>query len=145
MLFRNCLKVVFPVMVLVALVFYVEKSPVSAVDVAQDAQGSLMQQKLTQAQLLLESLALEDYESMAEHAKAIHRISIEADWAGIPNKDYSRYGDKLREAAAKAEEAAMEENLDSVAWHYMQVVVTCVECHKAVRGQSPAEVAMLMP
>jgi hypothetical protein len=145
MSYRNCLRIVLPATVLAALVMYVENRPVAAVDVAQEAQGSLMQQKLTQAQSLLESLALEDYESMAEHAKAIHRISIEADWAGIPNRDYGRYGDKFREAAAKVEEAAVQENLDSAAWHYMQVVVTCVECHKAVRGQTPAEVAMLMP
>lgn len=131
--------------VAVGLGVYFGLQPALAKDDAQEAQESLMQQKLTHAQSLLEGLALEDYTSIADEAKALHQISIEADWAGIPNRDYSQYGDKFREAASKVEKAAEESNLDSAAWHYMQVVVTCVECHKAVRGQVPAEIAMLRP
>jgi len=126
-------------------VFVGQEATVAAKDKAQAGKGTLMQQKLTHAQSILEGLALEDYDAISEHAKALHQISVEADWAGIPSKDYSQYGDKFREAAAEVEEAANDGNLDSAAWHYMQVVVTCVECHKAVRGQAPAEVAMLLP
>ncbi len=145
MMHRNWLRIATPLALLLAAGVYFSTIPVEAKDNAQDAQESLMQQKLKHAQALLEGLALEDYTSIAEHAKALHQISVEADWAGIPSKDYSQYGDKFREAASKTEKAAEEHNLDSAAWQYMQVVVTCVECHKAVRGQVPAEVAMLMP
>ena len=120
-------------------------TPVAANDAAQQGEDSLMQQKLKHAQALLEGLALEDFEGIARHAQALHQISLEADWSGIPSNDFADYGNKFREAASKTEKAATEGNLDSAAWQYMQVVVTCVECHKAVRGQAPAEVAMLMP
>ncbi len=143
MMYRTGLKIVAPVAVLVAMCVYLGVQPVAAVNETQDGQDSLMQQKLTHAQSLLEGLALEDYSSIAEHARALHQISVEADWAGIPNRDYSQYGDKFRDAASKTEKAAEEGNLDSAAWQYMQLVVTCVECHKAVRGQAPAEVAVL--
>lgn len=143
MIRRNGFVIAIPVaIVLVTGVYFA--SPVAANDSAQDGGDSLMQQKLSHAQALLEGLALEDFESIATHAQALQQISLEADWAGIPNKDYGEYGNKFREAASKTEKAATEGNLDSAAWQYMQVVVTCVECHKAVRGQAPAEVAMLM-
>lgn len=122
---------------------YVTVGTVSAKDVAQAEGDSLMQQKLHHAQSLLKALALEDYESIAKDARALHQISVQADWESVPNKDYGLYGDKFRDAASKVEKAAEESNLDSAAWQYMQVVVTCVECHKAVRGQVPAEVAQL--
>jgi hypothetical protein len=145
MMYRHGFKIAVIVALLLGIGLYTDIRPAKAVDQAQDVQGSLMQQKLDHAQSLLGGLALEDFDSIAEHAKALHQISIEADWASIPSKEYGQYGNKFREAASKVEQAAGEGNLDSAAWHYMQVVVTCVECHKAVRGQQPAEVAMLLP
>lgn len=144
MIRRNWYLVAMTAAVLIATGVYYA-TPVAADDTVQDGEGSLMQQKLSHAQALLEGLALEDFESIATHAQALQQISLQADWAGIPNKDYGEYGNKFREAASKTEKAATEGNLDSAAWQYMQVVVTCVECHKAVRGQTPAEVAMLLP
>ncbi len=141
---RNWVLIALPAAIFIATGVYYT-TPVAADDSVQDGEESLMQQKLSHAQALLEGLALEDFESIATHAQALQQISLQADWAGVPNKDYGEYGNKFREAASKTEKAATEGNLDSAAWQYMQVVVTCVECHKAVRGQAPAEVAMLLP
>jgi len=134
------------VLALAAGVYFATTPSAIAADTAQDDESeSIMQRKLAHAQDALEALALENFDAIADNANKLHQISIEADWQGIPNKDYSQYGDKFRLAASAMQEAAQDRNLDSAAWHYMQVVVSCVECHKAVRGDAPSEVAMLLP
>jgi hypothetical protein len=128
-----------------AVTGYLVSSPSAvAVEESQDEPEPAMQRKLTHAQSALEALALEDFTAIAENASKLHQISIEADWESIPNKDYGHHANKFRLAVSAMEEAANDRNLDSAAWHYMQVVVTCVECHKAVRGDAPAEVALLL-
>ncbi len=107
--------------------------------VAQEVSGSLMQQKLKHAQDLLSSLSIGDYERMVTHARELQRISLEARWSQPHSPAYAGYGDDFRNALERIATAAEKQNIDGAALNYVQVVLTCVQCHKVVReGQELA-------
>ncbi|MEX2015349.1 MAG: hypothetical protein WD873_01845 [Candidatus Hydrogenedentales bacterium] len=103
----------------------------------QEAQRNLdtaMQEKLTEAQRLLAALAVEDFEQIEESAHALVRISLEAMWAKPDSPTFGNLGVRFRDNANSIADMAEAENLDGATLHYLSLVMTCVECHKMVRG-----------
>lgn len=101
---------------------------------AEEIPGSLMQQKLQHAQALLSALAVADYEGMTTHARELQRISLEARWSQPHSNAYADLGDDFRSALDRIAASADKQNIDGAALNYVQVVLTCVQCHKVVRG-----------
>lgn len=114
------------------------------IQVAQEIPDSLMQQKLKQAQDLLSALSIGDFEHMVMHARELQRISLEARWSQPHSPAYAGYGDDFRNALERIASAAEKQNIDGAALNYVQVVLTCVQCHKVVReGEELAHAADL--
>lgn len=112
--------------------------------VAQEVTDSLMQQKLKHAQDLLSALSIGDYERMVTHSRELQRISLEARWSQPHSPAYAGYGDDFRNALERIAIAAEKQNIDGAVLNYVQVVLTCVQCHKVVReGQELAHAADL--
>ena len=101
---------------------------------AEEIPGSLMQQKLHHAQELLSALAVADYEGITTHARELQRISLEARWSQPHSNAYAALGDDFRSALDRVAVSAGKQNIDGAALNYLQVVLTCVQCHKVVRG-----------
>lgn len=95
--------------------------------------GGLMQQKLDHAQKLLSALSLADYDGMIAHARELQRISLEANWTIPPSSGSTGYGYDFRNALDRLVVSAEKQSIDGAALNYVQVVLTCVECHKVVR------------
>jgi gentisate 1,2-dioxygenase len=110
-----------------------ESKDANELKVAQAVEGSLMRQKLEHAQQLLSALSLGDYDRMVMHAHELQRISIEARWSQPHSPSYAQYGDDFRSALDRMVAAAQKQNIDGAALNYVQVVLTCVQCHKVVR------------
>ncbi len=111
---------------------------------AQTVEDSLMRQKLEHAQQLLSALSLGDFDRMGEHARELQRISLEARWSQPHSPSYAEYGDDFRSALDRIVAAAEKQNIDGAALNYVQVVLTCVQCHKVVReGEQTAHAADL--
>lgn len=103
----------------------------------QEAQADIdmaMQEKLTEAQRLLAALAVEDFDQMKESANSLVRISLQAMWAKPDSPTYGNLGVRFRENANSIADMAEAENLDGATLHYLSLVMTCIECHKLVRG-----------
>ncbi len=97
------------------------------------APQDLMKLKLESAQLTLEALALEDFPAMARHAQRLHLISQEASWNVIQTKQYQLYSAEFRRTAQRIVNAAERKNLDAASLAYVQLTLSCIECHKHLR------------
>lgn len=120
---------------------------VAAVALACAAQGSfaqedeipgpseLMQKKLLHANGILEGLTLNDYEMIEQEAEHLSMISLEAHWRTDLPPSYAQYNSDFQWAVGGLIEAAELKNLEGATLKYTQVVMSCVECHSAVRGR----------
>lgn len=98
-------------------------------------QKTLMKRKLNESKTLLEGLALEDYEKIAESANQLNLISMEAQWTELLSPRYGEFGAEFRRAVDRVKDMAEKENLDGATLNFMNVIMTCVQCHNAVRGE----------
>ncbi len=112
--------------------------------IAQEVPESLMRQKLQHAQDLLSALSIGDFDQMIAHSRELQHISIEARWSQPHSPAYADFGDDFRGALDRVEASAAKQNIDGAALNYVQVVLTCVQCHKVVReGETIAQAAGL--
>lgn len=93
----------------------------------------IMQAKLRHSQKLLESIALGDLEKVAKESQALSLLAAEANWSVLQTPKYLRYSSDFRHAADAITDAARDRNLDGAALGYVQLTMSCVQCHKHVR------------
>jgi hypothetical protein len=110
-----------------------DQTEIEKVEVAQEVPESLMRQKLEHAQSLLSALSIGDFDRMISNAKELQRISLEARWSQPHSPAYADLGEEFRSALERIVLSAEKQNIDSAALNYVQVVLTCVQCHKIVR------------
>ena len=94
-----------------------------------------MRDKLELSQRILEGVALEDYDLIVTKATRLSAMSKEARWQAFQNPDYERYSIEFRQHADSLAKAGREKNLDSATLAYVRMTMSCVECHKFVRGK----------
>ncbi|HVY68565.1 MAG TPA: hypothetical protein VHH73_01470 [Verrucomicrobiae bacterium] len=99
------------------------------------ATRALMREKLTASQKVLEGLALEDLPLVAAKAEKLGAMSQEAAWRVLDNPEYDRLSLDFRRNANDLAQAARKKNLDGATLAYMKMTMSCVECHKLVRGK----------
>ncbi len=102
-----------------------------------------MREKLEQAQLLLEGIAREDFAVIQHSAEELERLSIDAQWMHIESAEYGDYGVQFRTAVKRTAKMAREKNVEGVTMSFMQVIMSCVQCHQGTPASG--EVAMLFP
>jgi cytochrome c556 len=93
----------------------------------------IMQQKLGSAQKVLEGLAIKDFNLIEKHADELGILSKRAEWLVLKTPEYTRHSDDFRRNAETMSRMAKEKNLDGAALAYVQLTMSCVNCHKYVR------------
>jgi hypothetical protein len=96
--------------------------------------AELMQGKLKHSQKVLEGLALADYDEIAKNAEELISISKQAEWKVIKTPQYEMRSNEFRRTADELIKNAEAKNLDAAALSYVELTMTCVKCHKYVRG-----------
>lgn len=97
-----------------------------------------MRLKLEYAQKVLEGIVLEDFELITFNAEKLKAISQSADWQHRKSAEYQRHtGDFTRQAEALVK-AAERKNVDAATVAYFQLTVSCVSCHRHLRGTEQA-------
>lgn len=99
------------------------------------AAREFMQQKLEHAQKILEGLTLEDHALIREHAQKLAAMSRAAEWPLFENPEYTQFNAGFRREVESLILAARNKNLDGAALAYLQMTMSCVQCHKFVRGR----------
>ncbi len=99
------------------------------------ATKEFMRDKLELAQGILEGLSVENYDLIISRSQKLGAMSQEADWKVFENPDYEQQSLAFRRNVDALTKAARNKNLDGATLAYVRVTMSCVECHKYVRGR----------
>lgn len=100
---------------------------------AQVRLQQLMIEKLTNAQRILEGIALGKHDKIEKHANELIRISKSAEWLANKKPRYEQFSNDFVRAAETIAKKAKEKNLDGVTLAYFDLTMSCVRCHQYVR------------
>lgn len=98
----------------------------------------IMKQKLMYSQAVLAGIAKEDYDLIAMNASKLVLLSKGTGWYTRQTPEYELFTIEFRRHAESLVKAAKDKNLDAATGAYMQMTVSCVSCHKYMRGIKPA-------
>jgi hypothetical protein len=113
---------------------------VASIAIAQQktrTRGEFMRAKLEFSSKVLEGLTLEDYAMIEKGAKALKKLSQAAEWevATIPSvPDYIVFTSEFQRLADEVAKKAGEKNIDGATLAYVKLTMSCVNCHKYIRG-----------
>ncbi len=62
-------------------------------------------------------------------------MTQEADWRLFENPDYDQQSLAFRRQVDALVKAAKDKNLDAATLAYVRMTMSCVDCHKLVRGK----------
>jgi hypothetical protein len=97
-----------------------------------------MKMKLVLAQSVLEGIAMERFDQIATNAQHLPKLAQAAEWRHRETPAYQRFtADFVRQADALGR-AAKSRNIDAATVAYFQLTVSCVNCHRYLRGADQA-------
>jgi cytochrome c556 len=105
------------------------------------ANKEFMRDKLELSQKVLEGLALEDFNLIAAKSQKLSAMSQAASWQVFDNPDYAQQSVDFRKNVDALTRAAERKNIDAATLAYMKMTMSCVDCHKLVRGKLMAKTA----
>jgi hypothetical protein len=100
---------------------------------------AFMRKKLAASQSILEGLAVEDFDLIAEGAKQLKATAGAAEFMAFNDPEYVEHADDFRRIINKLAVAAKEKRLDGATLAFLDVTMSCVECHKHVRSGAVAK------
>jgi len=95
--------------------------------------AELMRKKLKCSQSVLEGLALNDFDKIADNADELMNVSKQAEWLVVKTPEYELFSNQFRKTVESMAKNARAKNLDGAALDYVDLTMTCVKCHKYVR------------
>ena len=96
--------------------------------------NEVMRQKLVHAQRVLEGIATENHSLISSNAQSLIKLSQARGWKLYDSPDYVRYSTRYKEAANALSDAARIMSVDGATVAYFQLTVSCVGCHRYLRG-----------
>jgi len=95
-----------------------------------------MKKKLEYSQDILSGLAMQDFEAIAKNAKLMQALSQIEEFVRGRNEDYQAQLKSFHFANRELIRLSEEENIDGAALAYVQLTLSCVNCHKHLRNQA---------
>jgi len=83
--------------------------------------------------MLLEGIALADFDKINRSAETLIQLSKTADWFVYKTPRYELHSNEFRRAAETILQKAKDKNLDGATLAYFDLTMTCVRCHQYVR------------
>jgi hypothetical protein len=105
----------------------------------------LMREKLELSQKLLEGLATENYDLMLAKSARLSAISQGSGWSQFDNPEYAPQSVIFRRQVEALNRAARNKNLDAATLAYVRMTMSCVDCHKLIRGKPSAGLQRTIP
>lgn len=112
-----------------------EKQPLKK----DEALRTFMRKKLEACDQVLEGLVTEDGPMVVAGAKALNELSSAEKWRVSNDLMYRQFSEEFTRTTKKLQAAAEKENFDDVALKWIDATMSCVECHKWVRGMRVAK------
>ena len=101
-----------------------------------------MRAKLASSKDVLEGLITEDFGKIKRGADQMTVMSNAAQWQVIQGPTYTQHSAEFRRIAAQLSKAADDKSIDAAYLCYVQLTLSCIDCHKYVKG---TRVAMHVP
>jgi hypothetical protein len=98
-----------------------------------------MRAKLEASNKVLEGLCVDDPAMVKEGAVKLNEMSQSERWRVSNDAMYRQFSGDFREITQQLVDAADEQNMDRAALKWMDATMSCIECHRFVRGIMIAE------
>lgn len=106
---------------------------------AQQRPGRLekefMRAKLELSQKALEGITTENWELVVANAEKLSAMTRDAKWRSFQNPEYDQQSQLFRQNVETLARAAKKKNVDAATLGYVRMTISCVDCHKVVRGK----------
>ncbi len=99
---------------------------------------SVMRFKLYYAQSALEAITMENFSLLSTNAQKLGELTGQVSWRIRDTPEYGRLTADFRRQTEALAKAAKERNADAATVAYFQMTVSCVTCHKYLRGPEDA-------
>ena len=99
----------------------------------------IMTEKLDYAHFLLNGIATENFDLIANNAEKLNQLSQSTVWRAGRTPEYEALSADFRRHAVALTKAAKDRNLDAASLAYVQMTLSCVNCHKYMRNPKTAE------
>lgn len=99
-----------------------------------EAVKAFMHAKLDAAQKVLEGLVTERFGVIRQGADRMLVMSRSAEWHVHKTPAYAQHSAEFQNAAERVKKAAREEELDAASLAYLQLTMSCINCHKYARS-----------
>jgi hypothetical protein len=93
-----------------------------------------MRRKLSAANEVLEGIVTEDFDQILLGAASLKRISGAAEWLVSKDLAYRQFSTSFQRKVDRLTATAKQQNLDGATLAYIEVTMSCVECHKWIRS-----------
>jgi hypothetical protein len=98
-----------------------------------------MRNKLEHGQGLLRAVVLGEHVSVEQHAYGLTLLSEASTWTPLTTPQYLRFAADFREISARLRQEAQNRDMERVVFAYTELVTTCAQCHRHVRGAQSAD------
>lgn len=100
---------------------------------------AFMRGKLDDNSTILEGLMTNQFDQIVDAAEHLNLMSTATEWHVIQGPVYKQHSTEFRQTVERLKAEAKKKNLDGATLAYMHMTMTCVNCHKFVRGTQLAD------
>ena len=100
---------------------------------------AFMRAKRNDNSTILEGLMTNQFDQIVDAAEHLHLMSTATEWHVIQGPVYKQHSTEFRQTVERLKTEAKKKNLDGATLAYMHMTMTCVNCHKFVRGTQLAD------
>ena len=104
------------------------------------AAKEFMRDKLEFSQSVLGGVVIEDWDLVIAKGTKLSAMAQEADWRVFENPNYEAQSKAFRQQVDSLVKAAKKKDLDAATLAYVRMTMSCVDCHKTVRGKLVASI-----
>lgn len=94
----------------------------------------IMKEKLDHSHYILNGIATGNFDLISGNAENLSKLSQSAPWRARETPEYEVLSAEFRRHADALAKAARDRNLDAASLAYVQMTLSCVNCHKYMRG-----------
>ena len=99
---------------------------------------AFMRKKLEASNQILEGLTTDDLGMVKDGARQLNELSRAERWRVSNDPIYRQFSGDFRETTQQLIKAAEEGNADRAAMKWMDATISCLDCHRFVRGMHVA-------
>jgi hypothetical protein len=101
--------------------------------------SAFMRKKLDAANKIMEGLCTDDMGLVREGANSLNELSTAEKWRVSNDVMYRQFSTDFQSLTKELVKAAESDNPDRVALKWMDTTLSCLDCHRFVRGMRVAE------